>query len=151
MINKIILLGDIWKAPLERTTTKGETMCVLYLVTKETQLDNNNLNNDNNKTYIEQKEWHNIVAFGSVAQYILRNIHVGDVVYVEGQPRTRTVGEGANKKYLKDIIINKFSGVIKKIYSKKKSEETITLSNEDDEVEGIKDSLLTQEDEDLLF
>jgi single-strand DNA-binding protein len=149
MINKIILVGDVWKAPLERTTTKGETMCVLYLVTKEYQLDKNNLNNDN-KSYTEKKEWHNIVAFGPVAQYILKNIHVGDIVYVEGQLQTREVIDGTNKKYLKDIIINR-SGVVKKIYSKRKQEGSITLSDDDDEIEENKNSLSIDENEDLLF
>ena len=117
MINKVILVGDIWKEPLEKTTTKGETMCVLYLVTKEYYSDKNNTNNDN-KLYTEKKEWHNIVTFGITAQYILKNIHVGDIVYVEGQLQTREVMEGDTKKYLKDILVNR-SGIVKKIYSKK--------------------------------
>jgi single-strand DNA-binding protein len=148
MINKVILVGDIWKEPLEKTTTKGETMCVLYLVTKEFFQDKNNTNTDN-KLYTEKKEWHNIVTFGITAQYILKNIHVGDIVYVEGQLQTREVMEGDTKKYLKDILVNR-SGTVKKIYSKKRDQNSVSLS--DDSSDNNKTSNSTMDDdEDLLF
>lgn len=148
MINKVILVGDIWKEPLEKTTTKGETMCVLYLVTKEYYSDKNNANSDN-KLYTEKKEWHNIVTFGITAQYILKNIHIGDIVYVEGQLQTREVMEGDVKKYLKDILVNR-SGTVKKIYSKKRdTQNTISLS--DDSNDNNKTSTSLDDDEDLLF
>lgn len=144
MINKVILVGDIWKDPLEKTTTKGETMCILYLVTKEFYADKNN---PDGKLYTEKKEWHNIVTFGNTAQYILKNIHVGDIVYVEGQLQTREIMEGDTKKYLKDILVNR-SGTVKKIYSKKRETNTMTLS--DDMNDNVSNATV-DDDEDLLF
>lgn len=141
MINKVILVGDAWKDPIERTTTKTN-MCILHLVTKEYTLDNKNTGTD--KIYVEKKEWHNIVAFGTTAEYILKNIHLGDIVYVEGQIQTREIPEkdGEAKKYVKEVIINR-NGVVKKLYSKKRdinnsfSQEesaSLTLDNEEDEL-----------------
>ena len=152
MINKVILVGDVWKEPLEKTTTKGETMCILYVVTKEYFSDKNNTNMDN-KVYTEKKEWHNIIAFGPNATYILKNIHVGDIVYVEGQLQTREVMEGDFKKYLKDILINR-SGLVKKIYSKKGNSSSVSLSDNDNNSNNnnkITTSSTDDEDEDLLF
>jgi single-stranded DNA-binding protein len=148
MINKIILVGDVWKAPTERTTTKNETtMCILYLVTKDYIVDKNTGNSDN-KVYTEKKEWHTIVSFGTTAQYILKNIAVSDVVYVEGQIQTREIMEGETKKYIKDIIVNR-NGVVKKLFSKKRHDAISISSDEDNERDTS--SVDSSSEEDLLF
>jgi single-strand DNA-binding protein len=139
MINKLILVGNVWRAPEKRTTKNDLDMCILYMVTKESILDKNT------QTYTEKNEWHNIVCFGTTATYILKNIHVGDILYVEGQLQTRDyLDTNGNKKYVKDVIIPR-NGIVKRIYAIKKTEE----------IEGSQeDSLLNlshTDDEDALF
>lgn len=149
MINKVILLGDVWKDPTERTTTKNETtMCILNMVTKELITDKNNTNVEN-KVYTEKKEWHTVVCFGHTAQYVIKNIKTGDIVYVEGQIQTReVVDESGTKKYIRDIIINR-NGNVKKVISKKPRENLQDNTTENVTTENVDTD--TDTDLDLVF
>lgn len=146
MINKVILVGDVWKDPEERTTKKeGLSMAILNIVTKE-------FYKNPSGEYIEKKEWHNIVTFGETAKYLLEKIKKGDVVYVEGQIQTReTVDLETNKKsYLKEIIINR-TGVIKKIFARKKEASVDLIDSMSDETTNEDLDRDKDEDDDLLF
>ena len=145
MINKVILVGDVWKDPEERTTKKeGTSMGILSVVTKE-------FYKNASGEYTEKKEWHNIVCFGETAKYMLEKVKKGDVVYVEGQIQTRESidNESGKKNYIKEIIINR-GGSIKKLFSKKRESSVNLIDGMNEDT----DSKITDEDdseEDLLF
>lgn len=122
MINKVILVGDVWKDPEERTTKKeGVSIAILSVVTKE-------FYKNPSGEYTEKKEWHTIISFGETAKYLLEKIKKGDVVYVEGQIQTREfVDTETNKKnYIREININR-NGVVKKIFNRKRESSSIDL------------------------
>ena len=149
MINKIILVGDVWKDPEERITKKdGSSIGILSLVTKE-------FYKNPTGEYIEKKEWHSIVTFGETAKYLLEKIKKSDVVYVEGQLQTRELvdNESGKKTYIKEVVINR-SGMVKKLFSKKReaSVDLIDSMSEDVSTNNTKHGQEEDdEDEDLLF
>lgn len=137
MINKVVLLGDIWKLPEERYNNDSLKICTLFLVTKEFRLDRNK-NESEEKVYIEHKEWHQVTVFNKTAEYVMKNIKVGDIVYIEGQLQTRVIApaEGSNdkKKYIMEIVV-KDKGLVKKIYSKKPINDAVSENKTNNEEE----------------
>lgn len=61
-------------------------------------------------TVVEDKtEWHNVVAFGRVADVIKNYIHKGACVYVQGKMRTRAYEDKNNiKRYITEIVAETF-------------------------------------------
>ena len=72
-INKVILIGHVGNEIKARDTKMDITVVNFSLATTE-------YFNSTTRTV----EWHHIVAFGKTADYAVRNIHVGDAVYIEG-------------------------------------------------------------------
>ena len=55
---------------------------------------------------VERVDWHNVACWGEVAEQA-QGIRKGDVVQVEGLIRTRSYGEGVNKKWITEIVASK--------------------------------------------
>lgn len=55
---------------------------------------------------VERVDWHNVACWGQVGEQA-QGIRKGDVVQVEGPIRTRGYGEGANKKWITEIVASK--------------------------------------------
>ena len=55
---------------------------------------------------VERVDWHNVACWGEVGEQA-QGIRKGDVVQVEGPIRTRSYGEGANKKWITEIVASK--------------------------------------------
>ena len=145
MINKVILVGDVWKDPEERTTKKeGVSMAILSIVTKE-------FYKNAAGEYTEKKEWHNIVSFGETAKYLLEKIKKGDVAYIEGQIQTRETIDSETKKknYIKEILINR-NGSVKKLFSRKR-ESSVDLIDSISEDNNNNNKSEEDNEDDLLF
>lgn len=66
---------------------------------------------DRDNNWVDQTEWHNLVAWGNLANDIAekrRNYAKGDMMYVEGRLRTRqyTDNQGINR-YVTEIQVDK--------------------------------------------
>ena len=84
-LNKVILIGRLGKDPEVTTFDNGNRKISTTLATSERYRDR-----DNN--WVEQTDWHNIVAIGNLANDIAegrRNYSKGDLMYVEGKLRYR--------------------------------------------------------------
>lgn len=82
-VNKVILVGNIGRAPEIRHMPSGEAVCTLSVATSETWKD---------KTTGERKEateWHKVVLFGRLAEVADQYLYKGASVYIEGSLRTR--------------------------------------------------------------
>jgi single-strand DNA-binding protein len=94
-LNKVILIGRLGK-DLEITTFEsGNRKMTVTMATTERYRDR-----DNN--WVDQTEWHNLVAWGNLANDIAdkrRNYAKGDMMYAEGRLRTRqyTDSQGINR------------------------------------------------------
>ncbi|MCX6291126.1 MAG: single-stranded DNA-binding protein [Bacteroidetes bacterium] len=96
-INKVILVGHVGKDPEVRYLEGGVAVARFSMATSESYK-----NKEGNK--VEQTEWHNITVWRGLAEVVEKYVKKGQLLYIEGKIRNRTVGEGDNKKYYTDII-----------------------------------------------
>ena len=55
---------------------------------------------------VERVDWHMVACWGAIGEQA-QSIRKGDVVHVEGLIRTRSYGEGVNKKWSTEIVASK--------------------------------------------
>ena len=108
-LNKVILIGRLGKDPEITTFESGNRKMSVTLATTERYRDR-----DNN--WVDQTEWHNLVAWGNLANDIAdkrRNYAKGDMMYVEGRLRTRqyTDNQGINR-YVTEVQVDKIMQLV---------------------------------------
>jgi single-strand DNA-binding protein len=96
--NHVQLIGRIGQKPELITTNTGKLVCSFSLATSDSY------KNDKGDK-VEQTEWHNIVAFGKVAELITKYLEKGSRLLLQGKLQTRQyqTKEGENK-YRTEII-----------------------------------------------
>lgn len=82
-LNRITLIGNLGQEPQTRQTQGGSQVANLRLATNEKWRDRSS---GEMKT---STEWHNVVAFGSTAEFVSRYLAKGSLIYVEGRIQTR--------------------------------------------------------------
>ena len=96
-LNKVFLIGGVGKDPEVRQFNDGGKVCTFPLATSEVYTDRNGQR-------IENKEWHNIVLKGKLAdlsQYITKGSHL----YIEGKISTRDwTDQQGQKHYATEIV-----------------------------------------------
>ena len=81
-LNKVMLIGNLTRDPVLKSTSSGSTVCTFGIATNTTWKDSeNNLQ--------ERTEFHNIVAWNKLAEICAQILATGMLVYVEGELRTR--------------------------------------------------------------
>ena len=121
MVNKAILIGNIGGDPELRKTTNGSPVTDFSLATQESW------SKDGKRE--TKSEWHKIVIWGSLAEFVCSNLHKGDRVYVEGRiTYNKWEDKDGNKRSTTEIIANKIE-----VFWGKKTAPTDTSVNEDDE------------------
>ncbi len=78
MVNKVILIGNLGRDPELRTFENGNKTCSFSVATNESYKDKNNV-------WQTVTEWHNVTAFGYVAEKAERDLKKGSSVYIEGK------------------------------------------------------------------
>lgn len=99
-VNKVILVGHLGKDPEIRYTTSGMATAKFSLATNETRTK------DGQKE--DRTEWHNIVAFGKLAEICGEYLSKGKLVYISGKIQTRSWDDkkDGTKKYMTEILAN---------------------------------------------
>lgn len=102
MVNKAIVLGRLGKDPEIKVTTIGKKKASFTVATSEKYKDKNT------QEMKENTEWHNVVAWGQLAEIIERlDLKKGGLVYVEGKNTTRIWDDPAEqKRYTHEIVIH---------------------------------------------
>lgn len=92
-LNKVMLIGNLGAVPELKTLSGGQTVCNFSLATTETWK-----NQDGAKQ--ERTEWHQIVAWGSLAVFCNDYLDKGSRIFVEGrlQYSTWEGGKGVKRK-----------------------------------------------------
>lgn len=96
-VNKVIVLGNVGRDPEVRPV--GETKVANFsLATTDRRFKD--------KTTGKPKtEWHNIVAWGKLADIIGQYVTKGDALYLEGRIQTRSwEDDSGTKKYMTEIV-----------------------------------------------
>ena len=82
MLNKVTLIGRVGREPEVRRMPDGSPVASLSVATGEKWV------NDKGE-HQERTEWHNIVAYGKLADIIGKWLKKGSLVYFEGKIRSR--------------------------------------------------------------
>lgn len=98
-LNKVMLIGNLTRDPNLRFTPNGTAVCSFGLATNRTILAS-----DGSKD--ERVDFHNIVAWGKLAEICGQLLHKGDKTYVEGRLQTRDwkTAEGAERRITEVVI-----------------------------------------------
>lgn len=112
-INKTILQGHVGKLPELHKTNSGRAAVTLSIATNESWTDKNT---GEHKT---RTDWHRVVFFGRLAEIVADYVKSGDVLYVEGQQRTREYEDSSQvKRIVTEVIAREF-----KMWSKNRKAE----------------------------
>jgi len=91
-VNKAILLGNLGRDPETKYTQDGKAVVNFSIATSEKYKDE------------ERTEWHNVVAFGKLAEICGKYLRKGSKVYIEGALRTSSWEKDGQKKYRTEVI-----------------------------------------------
>ncbi|MBI4082444.1 MAG: single-stranded DNA-binding protein [Candidatus Lambdaproteobacteria bacterium] len=99
-LNKAMLIGNLGRDPEIRYTKSGEAVANFTLATSDVWRDKAGAKQ-------EKTEWHNIVAFGKLADLVQTYLKKGRRVYVEGRLQTRDWVDNQNvKHYRTEVVAN---------------------------------------------
>ena len=103
-VNKVILLGNVGKDPEIRSTGGGTMVASFGLATTDRTKDPQG-------NWQDKTEWHNVVAYGRLAEIIRDYVKKGHKLFIEGRITTRNWDdkESGQKKYRTEIIVNDLS------------------------------------------
>jgi single-strand DNA-binding protein len=97
--NKAIILGNLTKDPELRTLPSGQSVTNFGVAT-------NRFFTDKSGNKQQSVEFHNIVAFGKLADICSRYLNKGKLVLVEGHLQTRSwQGQDGVKRYRTEIVM----------------------------------------------
>ncbi len=99
-VNKVILLGNVGKDPEFKALPSGQPVVNFSIATSERYKDQQG-------NQQERTEWHNLVAYGKLAEIVRDYVKKGSKLYVEGRLTTRSWDDkDTNKKvYRTEIVI----------------------------------------------
>lgn len=100
-LNKAFLYGNLTRDPEVRALPSGAQVASFALATNRTFKDR-----DGNKQ--EAVEFHNIVAFGKLAEIISQYAKKGRPLFVEGRIQTRSWETDGKKNYRTEIVVDNF-------------------------------------------
>lgn len=95
-LNKVFLFGNLTRDPELKSLPTGTQIASFGLAT------NRRVKRDSG--WEDQPEFHNIVAFGKVAELVNQYMKKGSSLLVEGRIQTRSWEQDGQKKYRTEII-----------------------------------------------
>ena len=136
-MNKVILIGNLGKAPETRTLESGVVMSRFPIATSETY-KNRKSGEKTNHT-----EWHNVVLWRRLAEVAEKYLNKGDKILIEGRIRSRSWEdkESGQMRFITEILADK----MQMIGSVKKSSEDFNEAQEPS-ASFIEESPIEQED-----
>lgn len=100
-LNKAMIYGNLTRDPEKKALPNGSSVCSFSVATNRTY-------NDRDGKKQEQTEYHNVVAFGKLADIMGQYLQKGRPVYIEGRITTRSWDKDGQKQYRTEIIADNF-------------------------------------------
>ena len=98
--NKVQLIGNLGNAPEVKTTESGKKLAKFSVATNESY---RNANGEK----VTETTWHNLVAWGKVADIAEKYLSKGSEVAIEGKLINRSyTDKDGNKKYISEVQVN---------------------------------------------
>jgi len=141
-LNKVMLIGNLTRDPELRYTPNGQAVISFSLATNRRWTDKTTGEKK------EQAEFHNIVAWGKLAETANQILKKGRKVYVEGRLQTRSWEDSeGGKKFRTEIIADnlivldrKTEGMEEEVVEEENLPETPVLEEENKEEEIIEEN-----------
>ncbi len=96
--NKVFILGNLTRDPELRTTPTGQSVAQFGVATNRVWFDKN-------RQKQTDAEFHNVVAWGKLAEIAGRYLSKGKLIFVEGRIKTRTWQDQSGQKRNRTEII----------------------------------------------
>jgi single-strand DNA-binding protein len=97
-VNKVILVGNLGRDPELSYLPSGQSVAKFSLATSRSYKDKSG-------EMKEETEWHNVVAWGKLAEIVSQYLSKGRQAYVEGRIQSRTwEGRDGQKRTSVDIV-----------------------------------------------
>lgn len=100
-LNKAMIYGNLTRDPEKRALPSGQSVASFAVATNRTYTDK-----DGKKQ--EQAEYHDVVAFGKLADIMGQWLKKGRPVYIEGRLQTRSWEQDGVKRYRTEIVADTF-------------------------------------------
>lgn len=101
-MNKVILTGNVGQDPQVKHLESGTTVANFSMATNESYTNRNG-------EKVQETEWHNIVAWGKIAETIEQYVTKGSKLLVEGKIRTRQWDDKNQvTHYITEVLIRNF-------------------------------------------
>lgn len=98
--NKVQLIGNLGNTPEVKTLESGKKMARFSVATSE------NYRNAKGEK-VTETQWHNLVAWGKVAEIAEKFLFKGKEVAIEGKLVSRSYNDKeGNKKYITEVQVN---------------------------------------------
>jgi len=98
--NKVQLIGNLGNKPEVHTTEAGKKIARFSIATNE-------IYKDSNGERVTETQWHNLVAWGKVADIAEKYLDKGSEVVIEGKLVNRNYnGKDGNKKFITEVQVN---------------------------------------------
>ncbi|MFC1616240.1 single-stranded DNA-binding protein [Patescibacteria group bacterium] len=99
-VNKVILIGNLTRDPQMKQTQNGQTVTTFGIATNREWVTSDGESK-------KSTEFHEVVAWGKLAEICNTYLRKGKLVYLEGYLKTRSWEmENGEKKYRTEIVIN---------------------------------------------
>ncbi|MEO6683555.1 MAG: single-stranded DNA-binding protein [Ginsengibacter sp.] len=106
--NSVQLLGNLGNAPEIKSTETGKKFARFSIATNEGYKNAKG-------EWVENTQWHNLIAWGPVAENVEKYLSKGTEVLIDGKLVTGNYQDKeGNKKYFTDVQVNEFLIVAKK-------------------------------------
>ncbi|SFR67068.1 single-stranded DNA-binding protein [Maribacter stanieri] len=98
--NKVQLIGNVGNAPEIKNLESGKKVANFSIATNE-------FYKNSNGEKVQNTEWHNIVAWGKIAEIVEKFVAKGKEISIEGKLTSRSYEtEAGEKKYVTEVVAN---------------------------------------------
>ncbi|WP_075195067.1 single-stranded DNA-binding protein [Marinobacter sp. C18] len=117
MLNKTQLIGRLGQKDVRSTPNGMQVVSYSIATTKS-------LKDRETGEWKENTEWHRCVSFNKTAEHIGMNVEPGDLLFLEGELRTRKwQTQSGEDRYTTEIVVNDFPRKLPKYFSKNGSQQ----------------------------
>ena len=97
-VNKVILLGNVTRDAELKSTQNGQSVCTFGLATNRVWKDQSGVKQT-------LAEFHNLVAWGGLAEFVAQNVKKGKPLFIEGYLKTRSWENPEGVKHFRTEVV----------------------------------------------
>ena len=98
--NKVQLIGNVGNEPEITTLEGGKKVAKFSIATNESYKDSNG-------EKVQSTEWHNIIAWGKIAEIVENYVSKGKEIVLEGKLTSRSYeSRSGEKRYITEVVVD---------------------------------------------